>query len=136
MTQPSADDFYRARDSRTNMCVPNAPYAHASIRVSIDEAEASHPDGQIAQLTLVNLMARWARRISFEIPNVPTAVRSLGGDRRGLSLPDAAEATARDADPFGEFVRRDNGEPSIRIHVGTNAPPGALFPCVAAVGWH
>jgi len=120
----TAEEFYALRDDRTNQCARGNDYTDACIGITIDDQAADTYAGQVAFLLLVNLTARWCRRIRLIAPRA-TVDRRLGFLRAGFEdLSDLALAIARSADPFGDF---DSGPATssgwLRVHVGSGSAP-------------
>ena len=119
-------EFYRLRDQRTELCVGSEILGNAAVHISIDESEASTPQGQLAFLTLVNLSARWCRNISISAPDQQVHPR-LASYYHGR-LRDEALKIANMADPFIN-VSSGGFEARIHVHVGTLSPQGSFSVC-------
>lgn len=112
----SPDEFYSARDNRTNMYFGIAPqYTTAKALVTADDGYLSSLAGQVALMVSVNLLSRWCRHVQVEVADV-RRFDALGGG----NLVAEAMAQARDADPYGTFGF--GRECDLHLHIG-NAPP-------------
>ncbi|MFN8630060.1 MAG: hypothetical protein U0838_06950 [Chloroflexota bacterium] len=106
MTRRSAerDRFYRERDSRTTEYEAGLlRWVEAPVAIAIGPAAAETRAGQIAVLAAVNIAARLHRNLILDVPRVPLVARSLVPAR---SLDEAAEATVRAIDPYGQLATR------------------------------
>lgn len=90
------EEFYLERDRRT--CEYGIhDRLDAPVGVVVGEDAANKPGGQLAVLSLVNMLARLHRRLALHVPSTPLLRSSLVPADR---LDDAAEALARTIDPF------------------------------------
>ena len=75
----TADEFYSARDNRTNMYFGIAPqYTTARALVTADDGYLSTLAGQVCLLVSVNLLSRWCRHVQVEVDDV-RRLDALGG---------------------------------------------------------
>jgi hypothetical protein len=136
---PSPEDFYSARDHRTQLEVSEfLRYVHAPVEIHVDSAFAI--DLRIQQMALVaaNLTARWARNTRVFVPHVPLA---LPLDRfRDEFLDTRILREMLEADPFGNFrvgeLEKSDAD-AIRLFIGPSYRHG-VSPAdysVDVVGW-
>lgn len=75
----SAEDFYAARDNRTNRYSGVAPqYTTVKVLVTAESAHLNALAGQVALLVSLNLLSRWCRQVWLEFEDVPR-LATLGG---------------------------------------------------------
>lgn len=133
----SAEEFYRLRDDRTNRCLEEVSDFHQSgCLVTIDPALLETYSGQVMLVVSCNLLSRWCRRVTIDIPNV--ASHPLLASPYG-QLSEAILSQMFQADPFGQFeVGPRLGEGiAIQLHIGCNlratAPQRTV---ISASGWY
>jgi hypothetical protein len=136
---PSPEDFYSARDHRTQLEVPEfLRYVHVPVEIHVDSASAI--DLRIQQMALVaaNLTARWARNTRVFVPHVPLAPPLDHFKDEFLDTRILREML--EADPFGKFaigeLEESNAE-AIRLFIGPSYRNG-VSPAdysVDVVGW-
>jgi len=137
----NAEAFYRDRDHRTQIEVPNLrSYCSVPVEIHVDPSAAEDATLQRAVIVACNLTARWARNIRVVVPNVSLVGPLRYGADKSLSHRIAREM--RNADPFGDFeigehyrasLRRD----PLRLWIGAGDLRGAseLDYVVDAAGW-
>lgn len=120
----TADAFYALRDNRINVYGDvDARYTQTRVHVTADPAIVVTPTGRTMLGVSANLLSRWCRTVSFDVP------------ADGM---DEILAKMRDADPFGRFNLVE-GDPraDLRLHIGANFsgnPQGATV--ISAQGWY
>jgi hypothetical protein len=136
---PSSEDFYSARDHRTQLEVPEfLRYVHSRVEIHVDSANAI--DLRIQQMALVaaNLTARWARNTRVFVPHVPLAPPLDHFKDEFLDTRILREML--EADPFGNFAVGELGESdaeAIRLFIGPSYCRGVSPDdySVDVVGW-
>lgn len=67
----SEKDFYKRRNSRSNVLAPVSEYQKKITGVTISSEMASTYPGQVMALSCMNLLARWSTNLSGMIPDLP-----------------------------------------------------------------
>lgn len=111
----SAEAFYEQRDHRTNIYVGSLDYRHARVSVTIDDELLLSMPGQVALLTVCNLLSRWCRNVEIEIED--GIASQAPGIPKGTCLRAAILEQMCDADPFGRFDNRGHSN-DLQIHIG------------------
>lgn len=128
---PTADEYYRERDNRTELEVPELrKYATWPVEILVDPRCAHRPTVQKIALLACNLTARWARHVRVLLPEVPVD-RSLARHGHG-NLGGRIKHEMRAADPFGDFqvaaseseFEGSRAEPPLRLFIGPWAEAG------------
>jgi len=70
-TLPPPDEFYAARDDRTNKISDGTDYRDAAILVAGERDVLSTYAGRVAARTTLNLLSRFARNVDVAFPSVP-----------------------------------------------------------------
>ncbi|HVT70441.1 MAG TPA: hypothetical protein VHF26_22030, partial [Trebonia sp.] len=113
------DRFYEERDRRTRECGVTGVF-DVPVGLVVGADAARSPNGQLATLALVNMLARLHRHLCLQIPPAPVLRPSLVPATR---LDEAAAELARAIDPF---TRIDVGVPCIHaVALGVDVPAGA-----------
>lgn len=108
-TLPSPNEFYAARDDRTNQISDSTDYRDAEILVAGERDVLSTYAGRVAAQTTLNLLSRFVRNVDVTFPSVPS------DDELAPAAPTLAEQAIqqmRDADPHGRFSRIRSPDPS------------------------
>jgi hypothetical protein len=130
-----ANEFYRLRDDRTNVCVGAAPYASKKVAISIDAAAARTLAGQVAFVLAINLTSRWCRTLRVIAPPEGVHERLTFIAPGVASVGDLALTIAQAADPFGDFrFGPPDDETSLCLHVGATPSIADAFR-IGARGW-
>lgn len=119
MTHPTPEEFYRQRDGRTDLASPNTAYQRVPTALIADPTWATTPQGQVAILTAANILSRWCRTVTLDIPPA-TLTGSLEG--RASNLRELVRETMRAADPFGEFEPGRANREVLALHLGLKGP--------------
>jgi hypothetical protein len=117
-TLPPPDEFYAARDDRTNRLSDGTDYRDAAILVTGERDVLSTYAGRVAARTTLNLLSRFARNVDVDFPSVPA------DDELTPAAPTLAEQCVqqmRAADPHGRFSC-------------TRSPDPSAYDCIVAVG--
>ncbi|SDY62661.1 ThiF family adenylyltransferase [Halopenitus persicus] len=115
---PPPDEFYAARDDRTNRISDGTDYRDARILVAGERDVLSTYAGRVAARTTLNLLSRFARNVDVAFPSVPA------DDELEPAAPTLAEQSIkqmRAADPHGRFR-------------WTHSPAPSSYDCIVAVG--
>ena len=119
MMNLTPEAFYRQRDGRTDLASPNTAYQRVPTALIADPTWATTPQGQVAILTAANILSRWCRTVTLDIPPAPL-VEPLKG--RARNLVELVLETMRDADPFGTFTPGTANGDALALHLGLNGP--------------
>jgi len=117
-TLPPPEEFYAARDDRTNRISDGTDYRDAAILVAGEREVLSTYAGRVAARTTLNLLSRFARNVDVDFPSVPS------DDELAPDIPTLAEQSIeqmRAADPHGHFNC-------------TSSPDPPSYDCIVAVG--
>lgn len=117
-TLPPPDEFYAARDDRTNKISDGTDYRDAAILVAGERDVLSTYAGRVAARTTLNLLSRFARNVDVAFPSVPA------DDELAPTASTLAEQSIkqmRAADPHGHFGL-------------TRTPDPSSYDCIVAVG--
>jgi len=131
----SAEEFYRLRDDRTNLCCGDRAYQHTACVLHVSPAAATRPEVQVMVTVAANLLSRWCRKVTLVMPPMKAdPALGLGGDDLG----ELVIAQMRDADPFGQFrlgERDDQAYVTLDIGEGGTVPNGPNPVHINASGW-
>lgn len=119
-------EFYQVRNRRSYEYGVADEIFERPVAVFVGDEAAEGPRGQLLVLGLVNLLARFHRRIALAIPAKPLlAPRAMGHTGLGLTttLRDAAWKIAAAIDPFIELVEAgaDRGRAAVALTDSTGA---------------
>jgi len=117
-TLPPPDEFYAARDDRTNKISDGTDYRDAAILVAGERDVLSTYAGRVAARTTLNLLSRFARNVDVAFPSVP-ADNELAPT--ASTLAEQSIKQMRAADPHGRFGL-------------TRTPDPSSYDCIVAVG--
>lgn len=128
MTIPlSEDEFYRRRDDRTDTVLTDLGeemyYQNAKLLVTADTDIATTYAGQVAILTLGNVLSRFARNVDLLVPAVPLHEQLRASQEQ---LPDRLSHEMTAANPFGAFNHEQTRSPAeydAAIALGTTGTP-------------
>ncbi len=118
---PTAEDFYRDRDHRTQLEVSELHrYVYQPVEIHVDRGLAGDVTVQRMALVAANLTARWARNVRVVLPATIDLVSPLHrfGD---ASLGKRILREMREADPFGDFEVSEIGvdrPETLRLFIG------------------
>lgn len=115
---PPPDEFYKARDNRTECVNDRTDYQNAEILVTGETAILEKYDGRVMARTVLNLLSRFARNVTVAFPSVAPdeEIRPIA--------PTLAEQSLRQmwkADPYGRFG-------------WTRSPVLSKYDCVIVIG--
>lgn len=112
-----AEDFYRRRDDRTNLCVVSDQYQKRRCLITVDNEIIGTHSGQVLLETSARLVSRWCRTVDIEMPSVRPHVRLRSAQS---DLGDHLISVMEDADPFGHFsvVECYQNVPDLHLHLG------------------
>jgi len=96
------EEFYARRDRRTNEYLGNTSFTPQAVHVSIGPDAASTLAGQVAAASLVNLLARVHRRITFDLASGDMPLL-IGKRESAETLAEHLLTTMRGIDPCGSF---------------------------------
>lgn len=96
----SKEEWYTARDDRTRRVDGASGFDRFSVGVVVDPKVRTSYSTQIMALTTLNILARWCRKITVQMPSqvFPYMHRQEGQD-----LTRTLQTMMSDADPYGEF---------------------------------
>jgi len=113
-------EFYRERDLRTAEYMQNQDFEILPVHVGIDATAAEKPPAQLALLALSNQLARVHRRITFDLPSYPIALRVPVRFARP-TLDETILSICSKIDPCGDFrIGLPHGGPLVSIGLGNN----------------
>lgn len=115
---PPPDEFYAARDDRTDRLSDGTDYRDAAILVAGEREVLSTYSGRVTARTTLNLLSRFARNVDVSFPSV------TADDELGPAAPTLAEQSLRQmwaADPHGRFGWIRGPDPS-------------SYDCIIAIG--
>lgn len=127
------EEWYRLRDDRTKRVDGATGFEGYSLGVVIDPQEASSYTIQLMALIVLNILARWCRKIRIDIPKETT---SCLPHRKGQNFEDILRQIMREADPFGDFTFGPIPEREVNqvLLIGQNATT-PIRPNVRIDGW-
>jgi len=113
-------EFYRERDLRTTEYMQNQDLEVLPVHVGIDAKAAGDPPAQLALLALSNQLARVHRRITFNLPSSPIALRVPVRFARP-TLDETLLSICSKIDPYGDFrIGLPHAGPLVSIGLGNN----------------
>jgi len=101
------EEFYARRDRRTNEYLGTASLTPQAVHLSIGSDAASTRAGQVAAASLVNLLARVHRRITFDLAVGPIPLL-MGKRESAETFAEHLLKTMRGIDPCGSFSQADS----------------------------
>ena len=125
MTQ---EEWYAQLNDRTRRYADRVLDPDRRVHVHGEDAYLGTYAGQVALLTLTNLLARMTPSITLDVPNVPI-VAPLPW--RGRSLRDYALEVMSSADPCGKFEHSSVEGSGYTLSIG----PSAAEHCIHGSGW-
>lgn len=93
------DLWYAARDDRTGRNQQVGNFHQVSVAIIVDPNCEENYDLQVSLVVAANILSRWCRRVSIEMPESPSVLFST----KGQSLQSVVLGLMKGADPYGEF---------------------------------
>ena len=128
------DSWYQERDDRTNRAEETRKYSNYHVGVVVDsEIENSFPL-QCMTLLSCNILARWCRKITIEMPDCKSIIHTDEND----NLKTVIEELISKIDPYGKFIFDEVCESevnSILVIGSTEKKLQDPFIWIAASGW-
>ena len=123
-------EFYRLRDDRTRRYPGGSVLPHDRwVHISVEPEYAETYYGQVAILTLANLLGRMTPFVALELPDTPMAAPLPW---TGRSLRDHVRTGLFAADPHGHFELRQRRSDDVSVILGGTGENGLV---VHGVGW-
>lgn len=122
-------DWRTERDSRSLRYAGRVLDPDHWIVLRADPDYAARYDGQVAILTVANLLGRMSPAVALDIQSVPLVAPLPWA---GASLPELVLDRLCRADPYGKFCRRSPKEDDYVIHLGRTGAPAVVH----GSGWN
>ena len=130
ITRTPCREFYARRDQRTYAYLDEETLIPEPIAVSWTEQVVTTTSGQLLVLSLVNQLARFCRKASFNGPDAPLIAQTPFG---GTRLIEAVLTMCRRIDPCGSWGTTPIAQPAYHICVGRGNNAADLY--VGSSGW-
>lgn len=128
------DEFYKRRGDRSRQLADTFDYSKVSTGVFTNKKIASTYEGQVMLISTVNLLARWARTIQVDIPDI-TLCKELKSNTHNR-LQDRIITECKEADPYCDIKFETIDEGVLTLQIGNYIPesPKVNY-CISVDGW-
>jgi hypothetical protein len=130
----SEKDFYKRRNSRSNVLAPVSEYQKKITGVTISSEMASTYQGQVMVLTCMNLLARWSTNLSGLIPDLPLVDQLKS--KKFSTLHQRIMHECKEANPYIKIDLNHITSESLVLNIGLKTYKDVIPDyCITIDGW-